>query len=90
MNTDVLYLQFSTRQGPTTEVPSRRQAQEKSVTAPVLSGEANKTRSAQYATYDEALQATGMFTSSGPVAAGQSGESQQYTQPFQVLSWYPR
>ncbi|KAL3140676.1 hypothetical protein ABBQ32_005240 [Trebouxia sp. C0010 RCD-2024] len=73
-------------------MPSRWQAKQnlETTTAPILSGKANKTTSAQYATYDEALEATGMFTSSGPVAAGESGESEQYTQPFQVLSWYPR
>lgn len=74
------------------QTPSRRQAKEtaETTTVPVLAGAANKTRSAQYATYDEALEATGMFTNRGPVAPGESGESEQYTQPFQILSWYPR
>lgn len=85
---------FSTSQGPAAvpKTPSRRQAKQtlETTTAPVLSGEANKTTSAQYGTYDEALEATGMFTNSGSVPAGESGESEQYTQPFQVLSWYPR
>lgn len=84
-------LQFSTKQGPAT-VPTvpRRQAEEKPMTAPVIADQANLTRSAQYATYDEALEASGMFTNSGPVVAGESGEGEQYTQPFQLLSWYPR
>lgn len=47
-------------------------------------------RTAQYASYDAALEATGMFTASSPVAPAESGESEIYTQPFQVLSWYPR
>jgi len=57
---------------------------------PVLSNPVNQTKTAEYLTYDEALEATGMFVGSGAVTAGESGESEQYTQPFQVLSWYPR
>lgn len=57
---------------------------------PVLLNPANQTKRAEYPTYDEALEATGMFVGSGAVTAGESGESEQYTQPFQLLSWYPR
>ena len=57
---------------------------------PVLLNPVNQTKRAEYPTYDEALEATGMFVGSGAVTAGESGESEQYTQPFQLLSWYPR
>ncbi len=57
---------------------------------PVLLNPVNQTKTPEYPTYDEALEATGMFVGSGAVAAGESGESEQYTQPFQLLSWYPR
>jgi len=56
----------------------------------VLLAPANRTKSAEYPTYDAALEASGMFVGSGAVIAGESGESEQYTQPFQLLSWYPR
>lgn len=57
---------------------------------PVLLNPANRIKSAEYPTYDAALEANGMFVGSGAVTAGESGESEQYTQPFQLLSWYPR
>ena len=87
-------MQFSRKQDPAANptAPSRRQAAEvlsqDSLTSSQRHGEASKTP--QHTSFDEALQATGILAGKGPVPAGESGSTEQYTQPFQVLSWYPR
>ena len=46
--------------------------------------------SGQPRTYEQAMVATSLYDRFPPIEPGDSGSKMYVTQPFQVLSWYPR